>query len=104
MVGEDLLVRLRAALGDAFGRRLRGVVLYGSEARGEAEPDSDVDLLVLLAGPVDSQRDSWTCIRSVYPLVLEMERPIHCEPVDVEEYARQDVPLYRHAQREGILI
>jgi uncharacterized protein len=32
------------------------IVLYGSRARGTADPDSDWDLLVLLAGPVDARR------------------------------------------------
>lgn len=32
------------------------VYLYGSRARGEARPDSDWDLLVLLDGPVDYER------------------------------------------------
>jgi predicted nucleotidyltransferase len=28
------------------------IILYGSRARGDAEPDSDWDILVILAGPV----------------------------------------------------
>ena len=45
--------------------------------------DSDIDLLVLLIGPVDHGKDSWTCIRALYPLVLDLERPIHAKPTDV---------------------
>ena len=41
----NLLKRIKALLEPAFGSRLRGVVLYGSEARGEATPDSNVDIL-----------------------------------------------------------
>lgn len=44
----------------AFGERLRAVVLFGSYARGEARPDSDHDLLVIIenlpADPVARQR------------------------------------------------
>jgi hypothetical protein len=35
----------------AFGARLHAVVLFGSEARGQAAPDSDIDLFVVLDGP-----------------------------------------------------
>lgn len=99
---DELLHRVKSILTDAFRERLKGVVLYGSVARDDAEPDSDVDLLVLLAGPVDRREDLWTCIHALYPLVLETERPIHAKPVDVEKYEAQNVPLYREVRREGI--
>ena len=102
MVDNALLERIRTNLQDAFKDRLRGVILYGSEARGQADPDSDIDLLVLLEGPVDGRRDSWTCIRALYDLTLETERPIHAKPVDVRDYEAQNFPLYRSVKREGI--
>lgn len=37
-----------------FGQQLRAVILFGSRARGEAEPDSDMDILVVLS-EVDPQ-------------------------------------------------
>ncbi len=101
---NELLTRIKAPLADAFGLRLRGVVLYGSEARGNAEPDSDIDVLVLLAAPFDYGKDLTVCINVLYPLVLELERPIHASPTDIAEYEAQEFPLYRNARREGILI
>ena len=103
MSQAEMLKRVKDLLQTAFGARLCGVVLYGSEARGQAGPDSDVDLLVLLTGPVDRRKDTWTCIRALYPLVLEMDgRPIHAKPVDVEKYRAQETALYRAAFEEGI--
>lgn len=55
---DELLTRVKRALQDAFGGRLRGVVLYGSEARGKAEPDSDIDLLVLLESQARERRSA----------------------------------------------
>ena len=101
---DALLARIKALLQDGFGQRLKGVVLYGSEARGQATPDSDIDLLVLLAGPVDESPDSWRCIHALYPLVLELERPIHAEPVDIQDYEAGEFSLYRNAKREGIAV
>jgi predicted nucleotidyltransferase len=102
MERSELLRRVKVALRQAFGQRLRGVILYGSEVRGTAEPDSDIDFLVLLEGPVDLWEDSGRCIHALYPLVLELERPIHAKPVDVREYEAQDWPLYQEARREGV--
>jgi predicted nucleotidyltransferase len=42
--------RFLASVQAAFGDRLRRVVLYGSKARGDDHTESDVDLLVLVAG------------------------------------------------------
>jgi uncharacterized protein len=103
-LSADLLRRIKSRLQTAFGQRLRGVLLYGSEARHEATEDSDVDLLVLLAGPVDEGDDSWACIRALYPLVLELERPIHAKPTDVLSYEAQEMPLYRSVRQEGISV
>ena len=103
-LSDEVLQQIKSRLRAAFGDRLRGILLYGSEARHEAAKDSDIDLLVLLTGPVDEGQDSWTCIRALYPVVLELERPIHAKPTDVCAYETQQLPLYQSARQEGILV
>ena len=49
----EVLSRLSRELKALYGDRYGGLLLYGSYARGEAHEDSDVDLLLLLKGPVD---------------------------------------------------
>lgn len=43
-----LIRELKASLAASYGERLRGVYIYGSYARGEAGPESDVDIVVVL--------------------------------------------------------
>lgn len=45
---EGMPVALAEGLRRVYGDRLRGVVLFGSFARGEAQVDSDLDALVIL--------------------------------------------------------
>ena len=101
---EELLNQIKDRLRDAHGERLQGIILYGSEARGEAEPDSDIDLLVLLNGPVKFGRDSRTNIDVLYDLQLEVIRPIHAMPVDIEAFRAGEYALYRNAKKEGIML
>ncbi len=98
----DLLKRIKDNLAEVYGSRLKGVVLYGSQARGEAEPDSDIDLLVILDGGVNLWEDISKIVHAVYPLQLEVMRPIHALPVDAADYEAGEYALYRNAKREGI--
>lgn len=102
MTTTDLLNAIKDRLAKAHGGRLRGVVLFGSEARGQARPDSDVDVLVLLDDPVDYGRDLDTNLGALYPLSLELGRRISPKPVSAREYETVDCPLHRVAHREGI--
>ena len=103
METSELLSEVRSRLEDAFGPRLKGIVLYGSEAREDAQADSDIDILVLLTRPVRWSRDLATITRKLYPLQLDIaDRPLHAIPVPEADYRAGTSQLYREAQREGI--
>ena len=99
---DELIRRIKAALQDAFGDRLQGIVLYGAEARGEAGPDSDVDLLVILDRVPRYVEDLLVCIEALYALSELIERRISAKPVPADEYERVECPLYDAAHHEGI--
>lgn len=104
MTQQEVLKDIRARLEAKHGDRLRGVVLYGSEARGEARADSDIDVLVLLNGPVDYGRDLETNLDALYPLSLQIGRRISAKPADVREYEIAACPLYQHVRTEGVAV
>ncbi|ABC45738.1 hypothetical protein GGP80_003012 [Salinibacter ruber] len=92
-----------SALGEIYGDRLKKLIVYGSQARGEAHPDSDVDLMIVLGGRVypdeEAQRTSQLVIRlaSEYGVALS---PLHLS----EENFERDRPLPRAARREGVVL
>ena len=104
MTREQILHEIKTRLEAAYGDRLRGVVLYGSEARGDAGPDSDIDVLVLLDGPVDYGRDLESNLDALYDLSVRLERRISAKPVEAAEYETVECPLYRSAHLEGIAV
>ena len=98
---ERLLVSVRERLEKHYGARFAGLILHGSMARGTAEPESDVDLLVLLRDELDYFRELRTVVDLLYPLQLEFERVISALPAALEDYESGSLQLYRNAAREG---
>jgi uncharacterized protein len=69
------------------------VILYGSRARGDAEQDSDWDLLVLLDGPVDRRR-----MERVRDFTFDLELALDdCPVLSTIVYSQEqwNTPLYR---------
>jgi uncharacterized protein len=104
MTVAQVIQRCKAALQEHYGPRLKGLVLYGSIARNQATPASDIDLLVLLAGPLDYFRELFQIIDLPYPIQLESDRLISAKPAPSDEYAQGSIQLYRNAQREGVAV
>lgn len=104
MIGEELRREMRRRLEAAFRDRFRGALLFGSEARGDSREDSDIDLLVLLAEPVQLGKDLQVIVEALYPLQLETDCPIHALPVSVEQFEAGEYGLYREVKREGVAL
>jgi hypothetical protein len=62
------LDEFRRQLSEHFGTRLVGLTLFGSQARGDAGPDSDIDVAVVL-DRIDSHAER------VWPMQLSADIP-----------------------------
>lgn len=57
---------------ERYGDRLRGMYLFGSRARGDSKPYSDVDVALVVAGDdVDSLQDARALSDLAYDVLLE---------------------------------
>ena len=97
-----LVRRLKARIEDAYGDRFAGLRLYGSYARGEAGPDSDVDVLVLLHGDVRPYAEIRHLVDLAYDLELETGSTLSLLAQSHRAYDRAESPLLRNARREGV--
>lgn len=61
LIVDPLASAVAADLAEFYGERLREVLIFGSRARGDHTAESDLDLLVVLADPVQP----WTELRSM---------------------------------------
>ncbi|NBC17660.1 MAG: nucleotidyltransferase domain-containing protein, partial [Bacteroidetes bacterium] len=86
---QPLLDDLRAALHALYGDRLIWLVLYGSHARGEAHDESDVDVLVVLNGSVQSGREVRRMSNVRTRTGLRHERAVSLLPVAESDFQNQ---------------
>jgi predicted RNase H-like HicB family nuclease len=100
----ETLQKCRIALQRHYGPKFEGLVLYGSVARDQASPESDIDLLVLLTKPFDYFRELRQIVDLLYPIQLESDRLISAKPAPVDEFEAGSIQFYRNAKREGILV
>jgi len=104
MIIPEVVKRCRTALESYYGPKFEGLVLYGSVARGQGSPLSDIDLLVLLNPPFDYLRELRRIVELLYPVQLDTDQLISAKPAPLDEFEGGSVQLYRNAKREGILL
>jgi predicted nucleotidyltransferase len=84
----------------------RQVILFGSAARGELGPESDVDLLVILPGEaLATAADRRRVIGLLYPIVLERDVLLSAVVVSEREWNEgvyQATSLRREVDRDGV--
>ena len=99
-----LLTELRSQFAALYGARFVQMVLYGSQARGEAEPGSDIDVIVVLQGPVSPGEEIARTGGIVADLSLRHGVVIACLFMDQEQFMHGQGPLLRNVRREGISV
>lgn len=98
-IAHEVALELR----DLYGDRLRDVVLYGSSARGDAQPESDIDLLVVLDEVPSRQRELARMNDVLWRHSLSNDVVVSEIPVSVSEY-QDRAPLLERVRAEGISV
>ena len=99
---ETLMAELRAGLEAIYGERLRGLYLYGSYARGEADPESDVDVLIVLEGYARYSDEIGRTSRLISFLCLKYSVSVSRVFVSEKKWRGYDSPFLRNARAEAI--
>jgi uncharacterized protein len=101
---RPVLADVKAALHDLYGDRLEQVILYGSYARGDTHAESDVDVLVVLNGPVDSGREIRRMSDIRINVGLGFDVALSLLPASTEQVNSASTLWLKNVRQEGIQI
>src|SRR5262249_35707547 len=101
---QTILTALHRDLSVLYGERLAHIVLFGSQARGEANINSDIDILVVLKGEVQPGAEISRTSRLVGNLSLTYDVVISCVFVSEFQFALEQSPLMLNVRREGVTL
>ena len=99
---DPILKRFRAAVDEMYGNRVARVVLFGSRARGDAQPDSDYDVAVFLRDMPDRMADMYRLADLSTAILEETGEFIHVMPYRAAMYNDERMPLMHEIRAEGI--
>jgi len=99
---QELLEEVKQGLRRLYGTRLEGVYLFGSYARGEADAESDVDVLVVLDQVTHYGREVERTGDLMSKLSLRYDVSISCVYLRQEDWRRRQSPFLLNVREEAV--
>lgn len=99
-----IVEKLREELQKIYGSRLKGVYLFGSYARGEADEDSDIDVAVVLDRISSRFEERERCSKIRAKLSLNDNCVINPFFFSENEFKSGNYMLHRNVEKEGISV
>jgi len=91
----------RSQLKEGWGDAFKGMIVFGSLARGDWSADSDVDVMVLLDNSLDPKAESPRVWDISYQLYEQYEIEVQPIVLTEKQYQTGSAPLYFNVRREG---
>jgi predicted nucleotidyltransferase len=99
---KSILTQLHNRFEVIYGDRLSNMLLYGSQARGDADSESDIDVLVVLKGKVSPCDEIDRTIKDIADVSLENDVVTSCVFVSEDQFDNERSPLLMNIRREGM--
>jgi uncharacterized protein len=98
----EIAPKVRAGLERIYNERLRGVYLYGSAARDELTPESDIDVAVVLDAVEDSVAEHERTGQLGSDLSLEYDTVVSFLFLAEDGFQRGRFAVHRIIEQEGV--
>jgi predicted nucleotidyltransferase len=101
---KKLLKKFKSEIKRIYGKQLISVYLYGSYARGDARPDSDIDLLMVVKGEFDYLEMLKRSDDFAAAFCLENDVVVSRAFVSEKEYKEKQIPFLINVRRDGVMV
>ena len=101
---KPILDEAKKRLQRIYGERLKGLILYGSYARGDATEGSDIDLILLSEGMKSPISELEKFSGEIHQLDFLYDTVISIIPIEEGQYRTRRLPIILNSKREGIPI
>lgn len=101
---SEVLAAYRARLEAIYGERLKSLILFGSRARGDARADSDIDVMIVLEGPIRWSAETDRTAAATTEIDTAFGVDIMRAFATPEEHRSRDRSFYRNVRQEGIAV
>lgn len=104
---QNMMEQYVAEIEKIYGSHLHQIILYGSYARGDFRPDSDIDIMILLDIP-DLELKTYSQKLSYMTYDFNLDHDLDIKPIAKnEEHFKKWVvnyPFYENIQKEGVIL
>ena len=101
---KTILTELRQELQTLYGKQLVKIVLFGSQARGDAKPDSDIDVLIVLADSFNYSEEIKRTSQLIADLCLDHNVLVSCAFTTEKQLQLSNRGFFRNVRQEGVMV
>ena len=98
-----ILPEIKQAFISLYQDQLESIILYGSQARGDAREDSDIDILVVLKSAINPYKEIDRTSKMIAEICLKYDVLISRHFISSLTFNHQNNPFIHNIKKEGIL-
>jgi predicted nucleotidyltransferase len=99
---NNIVMELKKGLQNSYGDQLKGLYLYGSYARSDADNESDIDILIVLEEIESYSGEIDRTSKLVSELSLKYDVTISRVFVTQQDWAEKETPFLSNTRKEAV--
>lgn len=101
---QKILVQIKNYLTNLYQDQLEAIILYGSQARKDAQEYSDIDLLIILKSTINPYQEIDKTSHFVSQICLDYDIVISRHFISSSKFRTGNTPFLYNVKKEGIAI